>query len=81
MEPKVNEEWTADVIGRMHRYRISNAELAQECGFSGAYLSTVLNCRKEFSTPESKEKTKDTILQGLDRMIARMNGGGELNGN
>lgn len=75
MEPKVNEEWTAEVVGRMHRYRISNAELAQECGFSGAYLSTVLNGRKEFSSAESKEKTKDTILRALDRMIAKIEGG------
>lgn len=43
MDALLNEDWTAEVVGRMHRCRISNLQLAEECGYSAAYLSTVLN--------------------------------------
>ena len=38
-----NEDWTVDVVGRMHRLRITNLALAERSGYSAAYLSTVLN--------------------------------------
>ena len=62
---KLNEEWTAEVVGRMHRYRISKKELASKCHYSLTYLSLVLNCVKEFSTETAKEKTKNKILKCL----------------
>lgn len=43
MDALLNEDWTAEVVGRMHRCRISNLQLAEECGYSAAYLSTVLS--------------------------------------
>lgn len=65
MDAILNEDWTADVIGRMHKYRITNLQLAETCGFTAAYLSTVLNGRKQFKSASSKEETKDKILQAL----------------
>lgn len=65
MDAILNEDWTADVIGRMHKYRITNQQLAEKCGITAAYLSTVLNGRKQFKSVTSKEETKDKILQAL----------------
>ena len=62
---KLNEEWTADIVGRMHRYRISKKELASKCHYSLTYLSLVLNCVKEFSSERAKEKTKNHIIRCL----------------
>lgn len=45
-----NEDWTADVVGRMHKYRITNVQLAEACGYTPAYLSTVLNGKKTFES-------------------------------
>ena len=65
-----NEDWTADVVGRMHKYKIKNIELAKECNYSDAYLSTVLNGNKDL-TEKAKEETKNRILDALDRLIAQ----------
>ena len=65
----LNEEWTADVVGRLHRYRIQAKELAARCGYDPAYLSTVMNGRKDFGGVEAAEKTKERILSTLDQMI------------
>ncbi len=62
---QLNEEWTADVIREMHRYRITRSELASKCHYSLTYLSLVLNCNKEFSSEYAKEKTKKKILKCL----------------
>ncbi len=68
MSAVLNEDWTADVKGRMHRCRINNPQLAAECGYTPAYLSTVLNGNKHFENEESKEQTKDRILKALERL-------------
>lgn len=70
MIPTYNEEWTADVVGRMHRARIKNSTLAEECGYTAAYLSTVLNGGKQFESEEAKQKTKDRIFAALEALEA-----------
>lgn len=69
MESILNEDWTADVVGRMHRCKISNTMLAQECNYSAAYLSTVLNGKKAL---HDKESTKDRIYKALERIESRI---------
>ena len=64
-----NEDWTAHVVGQLHKYRIRNSELAQKCGISPAYLSTVLNGNKEFASEVAAVKTRDRILACLDELI------------
>lgn len=66
-----NEDWTADVVGRMHKYKISNDALADEAEYTPGYTSMVLNSRKEFSSDKAKEETKTKILEALDRLIAK----------
>lgn len=72
MDDSLNEAWTADVVGRMHRYRITNVQLANECGYTATYLSLVLNGRKVFERWENKEKTKGIILRALENIESRI---------
>lgn len=58
----MENSWTADVVGRMHSARITGLQLADECGYSNSYLSAVLHGKK------GDEKTKQTILDGLERL-------------
>ena len=61
----LNEDWTADVVGRMHKFRIKNTELAEKAEYDPAYTSTVLNGSKKFGSPEAAESTKQRILSAL----------------
>lgn len=72
MDQIFNEDWTADVVGRMHKYRITNVQLAEACEYSPAYLSTVLNGKKTFESEETKKKTKDRILDALSGLETRI---------
>lgn len=54
------EDWTAEVVGRMHTARITGQMLATECGYSAAYLSTVLHGKK------GTEQTKNNIFEALE---------------
>ena len=67
-----NEEWTADVVGRMHRYRITNQMLAEQCGYSHTYLSTVLNGGKQFESEAAKQKTQARIINALAELEAEI---------
>lgn len=62
---QLNEEWTAEVVKRMHRYRISRLELASKCHYSLTYLSLVLNGNKEFKSERAKERTRKKIEDNL----------------
>ena len=82
----LNEDWTAHVVGQMHKYRIMNIELAARCvyrvdengdasrypapSYSPQYLSTVLNGNKVFESEEAAQKTQERILSALDELIA-----------
>lgn len=88
MEATLNEDWTAEIVAKMHKYRITGVQLAAECrnpsgerydktGYSPAYLSQVLNGRKTFESEEAKEHTKKTIITALDRLIAKIQPDGE----
>lgn len=69
MKRKLNEEWTGIVVGRMHQFGVSESELAAGCGYSTQYISMILNGKKVFKTPESKEKTKNHVMRTLDEII------------
>lgn len=69
---KLNEDWTADVVGRCHKYRINRSELASKCHYSLTYISMVLNGIKEFSSERAKERTKAHILKCLSDIEAEI---------
>lgn len=77
----LNDDWTANVVGRMHKFRITNVQLAEECNYSAAYLSTVLNGKKEFESEESKQKTMNIILDALNRLESKIVGQTDADGN
>lgn len=56
------EEWTADVVGRMHRAKITGLQLAKRAGITNAYLSTVLNGHK------GTDETKQRIIVALESL-------------
>ena len=59
------KEWTADVVGRMHLAGITGKQLADECGFTNSYISTVLHGKKGDDTTQQK------ILDALARLEQR----------
>lgn len=63
-----NENWTANVVGRLHLHKITQVQLAKRCGYSAPYLSTVLNGKKEFKSETSKIKTKMKIMSALEAL-------------
>lgn len=56
------QEWTADVVARMHLARITTKQLAEEAKYTPEYVSMVLNGHRE------AESAKATILAALDRL-------------
>ena len=61
----MKEQWTGNVVGRMHVYGIKADKLARRCGWTPQYLSMVLNGKKQFATEEAKEHVKRIIFDGL----------------
>lgn len=61
------QKWTGDVVGRMHVYKITYAQLAGEIGWHAKYLSSVLN---GYVSPKRAE---EKICFALDRLIEEKN--------
>ena len=55
-------QWTADVVGRMHLFRISKRELADQAGVTPEYVSMVLNGHRE---PKGAKERFNTALERL----------------
>ena len=75
MKRKINEEWTGFVVGKMHQFGITQAELAGRCGYTIQYISMVLNGKKKYASPESKEKTKNHVIGTLTEIIEEVSDG------
>lgn len=61
-------QWTADIIGEMHLYRITSKQLAAEAGYHEKYLSVVLNGHRE---PKGAEVTLRSALERLKAARAK----------
>lgn len=68
------DDWTAEVVGRMHTARITGQMLADKCGYSAAYLSTVLNGKK------GNDQTKKRILDALAALETETRNPGDVSG-
>ena len=66
----LNEDWTANVVGQMHKFKIRNPELADKCGYHPSYLSTVLNGNKVFKSDEGHMRTRERVESALAELIA-----------
>ena len=47
-------QWTADLVGKMHKFKISKKRLAEELGVTPEYVSMVLNGHREPAGAEEK---------------------------
>jgi transcriptional regulator with XRE-family HTH domain len=54
--------WTGDLVGEMHNAGISARDLAKEMGLTPAYLSMILNGRRE---PHGAEEKLRAALERL----------------
>lgn len=60
-----NEQWTADVVGKLHYLNVTQAELAYFMGVTPSYLSSVLNGKKKFESGYSKRATQKRIKHAV----------------
>jgi predicted XRE-type DNA-binding protein len=59
-------QWTADLVGKLHKHRITQKQLAEELGVTREYVSMVLNGHR---CPDGAERT---FTDALDRLISRV---------
>lgn len=59
-------QWTSDLVGKMHKYKISKGQLADHMGISREYVSMVLNGHREPTGAEEK------FGKAVDEIIASM---------
>lgn len=57
----MNEEWTAEIVGKLHQFEMTKKEFAKRCGYSAGYLSMVLNGKKKFTSAYSARQTRKHI--------------------
>lgn len=63
---RLNEEWTAEVVGKLHRLNITQIELARACRYTPSYLSMVLNGKKHFESAYAERVTRKRICKALE---------------
>lgn len=59
------QEWTAEVVARMHLAKITTKQLAEAAGYTPEYVSMVLNGHRD------TESARTTIQATLDRMTGK----------
>ena len=47
-------QWIGDLVGQMHKWKISKKQLAEELGVTPEYVSVVLNGHREPAGAEEK---------------------------
>lgn len=57
-------QWTADLVGQMHKHKISKTQLADHMGVTREYVSMVLNGHRDPVGAEQRFRT------ALDELIA-----------
>lgn len=62
-------QWTADIIGKMHMYRIAKKQLAGNLGMTPEYISMILNGHRE--PPGAEERFR----RALDELISQQDDG------
>ena len=58
-------QWIADLVGKMHKFKISKTQLAEELGVTREYVSMVLNGHRE------PTGAKEKFGAAVDRIIER----------
>ena len=58
-------QWTGDIVGQMHKHKVTKTQLATEMGVTREYVSMVLNGHREPVGAETK------FSAALNRIIER----------
>ena len=59
-------QWIADLVGKMHKFKVSKTNLAKELGVSREYVSMVLNGHRE------PAGAKDKFRRAVDEIVASL---------
>ena len=59
------EAWTGELIGRMHNARISYDNIAKELGCTSAYVSMILNGKR--NPPNAEARLNDAFYRAKQR--------------
>lgn len=63
-------QWIGVFVGRMHQYRVTNMQLAQEMGVTREYLSMILNGHREPNGIEQRmNDALDNLIKKQDRNV------------
>ena len=58
------EQWTADIIGKMHLNCITAKQLSAQLGYNSKYVSTVLNGHRSPKNAEKKfRQAQNELIQ------------------
>lgn len=57
-------QWTAEIIGEMHLYRISKKSLAERLGMTPEYISMVLNGHRD--PPEAEGRFRKAVAEIIE---------------
>ena len=52
-------QWTGVLVGKMHNKEISNEDLAKELGVTPAYVSMILNGKR--NPPDIRQRMEDAL--------------------
>ena len=64
---KMREQWTGDLVGKMHITCVTYDDLAAEMGVTKAYISMILNgSRKPAGIQERMEAALEAIIARID---------------
>ena len=69
-------QWIGDFVGRMHRYRFTISQVAQEMGVTREYLSMILNGHRE--PPGIEQRTTAALNSLIEKHASKEDG--EKNG-
>ena len=59
-------QWIADLVGKMHKFKITKTRLAEELGVTREYVSMVLNAHRE------PAGAKDKFRRAVDEIVASL---------
>lgn len=59
------EKWTGRLIGKMHNERITYSEVAKELGVTKAYVSMILNSKR--NPPNARQRFEAAVCTIMQR--------------
>ena len=69
MEDIFPAAWTGDLVGKMHVNRVKRSDLAKELGVTEAYISMMLNSKRNTKGMQEKlERAYDSVIAKRDKI-------------